>query len=153
MNCSAAEDGTLRITATRSPPGLAISGEIDESTYGDLVDTLARFADGAAELHVGLAGVEYCDLAGLRAIVGLAQLNGQRRRVVLHDVPPASKDLLRILGWDTTPGLAIAERPRHPSRARARGPGRPGSARLAPATTRALGGGRRSDWEPGSEIA
>lgn len=106
----------LRITFTRSPPGLAINGDIDETTYPDLVRALKRFPDRLAEIHVGLAGVEYCDLAGLRAILRLVRGNGQGRCVVLHAVPAHLHEVLRILGWDATPGLTIDERPWHPRR-------------------------------------
>ncbi len=123
---------TLRITSTRSPLGLAISGEIDESTYGHLARALERLADGPGEIHVWLAGLEYCDLAGLRAILSLAGSSGQSRCVVLHDVPPDSQEALRILDWDTTPGLTRAEHQRHSARPRARRLARPGSARLVP---------------------
>jgi anti-anti-sigma factor len=113
------DDGILRITAMRSPPGLAIAGEIDESTYVALVGKLAEFADEAAEFHVNLAGVEYCDLAGLRAIVRLASVShgGETRRVVLHEVPPQLQKVLRIVGWDAMPGLEIDQgAQRHDSR-------------------------------------
>jgi len=111
------DDGVLRITVVSSPPGLAIAGEIDESTYLALVGKLAEFASGAAEVHLSLAGVEYCDLAGLRAIVRLASVStagqgsqgSQRRRVVLHDVPRQLRTALRIVGWDATPGLVVAQ--------------------------------------------
>jgi ABC-type transporter Mla MlaB component len=111
------DDGVLRITNTANPPGLAISGEIDESTYPGLLSALQRSADGRAEIHFSLGGLRYCDLAGLRAIVcatgadgGDLRLNGrhgERRAVVLHEVPPQLITVLRIVGWDTTPGLTI----------------------------------------------
>lgn len=101
------DDGTLRITWTGVPPGIAISGEIDESTYPALVGTLVKLAYGRDEIHVDLAGVRFCDIAGLRAIVNLTREQG--RRVVLHEVPPQLKTVLRIVGWDTTPGLALHE--------------------------------------------
>jgi anti-anti-sigma regulatory factor len=76
-NHDIADDGDLRITPTSSPPGLAITGEINESTYGDLAAALGRLTAGPGEIHVDLAGVEYCDLVGLRAIVGVTGANGQ----------------------------------------------------------------------------
>jgi len=103
------DDGVLRVTRTGNPPHLAIAGDIDESTYSGLVGTLREFAEGRGELHVDLAGVEYCDLAGLRAIVDLAGSGGRNRHVILHAVPPQLKTALSILGWDSTPGLAIDE--------------------------------------------
>lgn len=103
------DDGVLRITEVGSPAGLAIAGEIDDDTYGALVETLDGLTRGVAEIHVNLAGVEYCDLAGLRAIILLARADrdGLRRRVVLHEVPPQLQAVLRIVGWNTTPGLVI----------------------------------------------
>ena len=110
------DDGVLRITGTTDPPGLAIAGEIDESTYPALLGALQRSADGLAEVHVSLGGVRYCDLAGLRAIVCATGASGcenavnghtGRRAVVLHEVPPQLITVLRVVGWDMTPGLTV----------------------------------------------
>jgi ABC-type transporter Mla MlaB component len=109
------DDGVLRVTWAGSPPVLALAGEIDESTYPGLVGALKEVADGHEDVHVSLAGVDYCDLAGLRAIILLTGADGQshngdgprRRRVVLHEVPPQLQTVLRIVGWDSVPGLAM----------------------------------------------
>jgi ABC-type transporter Mla MlaB component len=111
------DDGVLRITNTTDPPGLAIAGEIDESTYPGLLSALQRSADGRAEIHFSLGGLKYCDLAGLRAIVCATGTDtsdgsyngrhGGRRAVVLHEVPPQLVTVLRIVGWDSTPGLTL----------------------------------------------
>jgi ABC-type transporter Mla MlaB component len=108
------DDGVLRITRTGSPPVLTITGEIDESTYPGLVSTLESLVGRQREIHANLVGVTYCDLAGLRTIVGLAGANGEDhehsgRRLVLHEVPQRLKTVLQIMGWDATPGLAIHE--------------------------------------------
>jgi ABC-type transporter Mla MlaB component len=112
------DDGVLRITSTDDPPGLAIAGEIDESTYPGLMVALRRFTDGPAEVHFSLSGVSYCDLAGLRALVRVTGASGDgapcngggTRRVVLHGVPPQIVTVLRIVGWDSIPGLDLDER-------------------------------------------
>ena len=115
------DDGVLRIVSTSNPPGLTLEGEIDESTYPGLVQALQATTSDRAEIHVSLGGVSYCDLAGLRAIVcatgisdcaasgGEASGNGRgdARRVVLHEVPPQLVTVLQIVGWDSTPGLAL----------------------------------------------
>jgi hypothetical protein len=120
-DCALYDDGVLRVTITDDPPGLAIAGEIDESTYPGLVSALDKLTDGPAEIHVSLAEVSYCDLAGLRAIVRItgADSNGPggsgaggsgndgSRRVVLHGVPGPLKTVLQIVGWDSIPGLAL----------------------------------------------
>lgn len=114
------DDGVLRITSTTDPPGLSIAGEIDESTYPGLLGALQGVADSRAEVHVSLSGVRYCDLAGLRAIVCVTgaggcdgSVNGHRavrRAVVLHEVPAQIVAVLRIVGWDATPGLTLGLR-------------------------------------------
>jgi ABC-type transporter Mla MlaB component len=115
-DCALYDDGVLRITTTDDPPGLAIAGEIDETTYPGLVSALDKLTDGPAEIHVSLAQVSYCDLAGLRAIVRITGAESDRaggsradgsRRVVLHGVPRPLKTVLRIVGWDSIPGLAL----------------------------------------------
>jgi hypothetical protein len=58
------DDGVLRITRTCEQPGLAIAGEIDESTYAGLVEALAELAALPGEVHLSLASVEYCDRWG-----------------------------------------------------------------------------------------
>jgi len=183
----AAADGALRITQTASPPGLAIAGDIDESSYEELVSALAATSDWPGdEVHVNMSAVTYCDLAGLRAIIGVTMgRNGGRlgassdrrdrsassqpasgqpasgqpasgqpapgqaapgqpasgqaapgqpasgqpasdqpasgqptsglpggrggRQVTLHAIPDELRAVLRILGWDSVPGLVLAE--------------------------------------------
>ena len=107
------DDGVLRITCVGSPASLAIASDIDEYTHDALVDTLRKLTDGLPEIHIKLADVAHCDLAGLRAILLLdrRQRKPQRRRHPPrpHEVPGLVKTVLQILGWDTTPGLAIEE--------------------------------------------
>jgi hypothetical protein len=55
------------------------------------------------EAHVNLAGVTYCDLTGLRAILSLAGTgrDGQdrsARRLVRHEVPPHLRTILQVTG-------------------------------------------------------
>jgi ABC-type transporter Mla MlaB component len=108
------DDGVLRITSNSNPPGLTFEGEIDESTYPGLVQALQTSTKDRAEVHFSLGGVRYCDLAGLRAIVRATGIGedsangaGHGRRVVLHEVPAQLIKVLRIVGWDATPGLAV----------------------------------------------
>jgi hypothetical protein len=113
-------DDVLRITRSAGLPGLILAGEIDESSYPVLVRSLAALGSGR-DVHVDLGGVDYCDLAGLRAIIcargpgdaapggGLASgLAGGR--VVLHAVPGRLRRILQILGWDAMPGVGFDER-------------------------------------------
>jgi anti-anti-sigma regulatory factor len=105
------DDGVLRVTRSGIPPVVALAGEIDESTYPGLVAALRAAVDRQSEIHFDFAGVAYCDLAGLRAIVCVTGAghdgNGSRRRVVLHQLSPELETVLRIVGWDGTPGLVL----------------------------------------------
>ncbi len=105
------DDGVMRVTRTADPPGLAIAGEIDESTYLALLGALRELPDTPPEIHLDLADVSYCDLAGLRAIVRLASPGGGStgRPVVLHKMPEQLRAVLEIIGWDAIPGLTVAE--------------------------------------------
>lgn len=105
------DDGILRITWTASPPAVALAGEIDETTYpalGKLDDLL----DGHSEIFVNLADLTFCDIAGLRAIIGLTGADSHQdgRKLILQEVPRQLMRLLQILGWDTTPGLITGQR-------------------------------------------
>ena len=108
------DDGVLRVMRTGSPPVVVIAGEIDESNYAGLVGTLDRLVDGLIEVHVNLAKVDFCDLAGLRAIVRLTEIGREGhelrvRRLVLHEAPRQVRRVLQIMGWDTIPGLIMNE--------------------------------------------
>ena len=106
------EDGpatrALQVAPMNDPPGVAIGGEIDEDAYPALVEKLGELARGRDEVHVDLTAVQYCDLAGLRAIVRAATTG---RTVVLHGLPEQLQTILGILGWDSTLGLVIDNSP------------------------------------------
>ena len=101
-------NGALRMALMSDPATVAISGDVDEVTYPALLRALGEFARGRHEVHIDLSAVEYCDLAGLRAVIRLA-LAG--RTVVLHALPAHLQTVLGILGWDGTPGLVIDNKP------------------------------------------
>ena len=110
----AAGGGALRIDHAGNL--LRLAGDMDAVTQAGLAAALDRFADQPADIHIDLAGVDFCDVACLRALVLLShpshQDPGQRgRRVILHQPPAELKNLLQILGWDSTPGLVIDESP------------------------------------------
>jgi anti-anti-sigma factor len=107
-------NGSSRLQAafTSPPPTLHLAGDIDEWTFPDLMQILARTAAaGARRIQVDLADVEYCDVAGLRAIISLAHGQGGDRaavdEIVFTHLPGPLRRVLRILGWDATPGVIL----------------------------------------------
>ena len=104
----------LRITFHPGPATLELAGVIDDSTYPVLTRSLAHAAlSGAAAIRIDLRGVEFCDLAGLRAITSLANPAGHEpgtvRQVTIAHLPAQLAGILRILGWDATPGLVLVQ--------------------------------------------
>lgn len=86
---------------------LVVSGDIDEETYPALIEALSRIPRDNAGLRVDLSAVTFCDLAGLRAIVRLAE---STTPVILHGVPRTLLTVMKILGWDQQLGLVISKR-------------------------------------------
>ena len=86
---------------------LVLSGDIDEETYPALIEALSRIPRDNAGLHADLSAVTFCDLAGLRAIVRLAE---STTPVILHGVPGTLLTVMKILGWDQQPGLVVSNR-------------------------------------------
>ncbi|MBA9004679.1 MULTISPECIES: STAS domain-containing protein [Thermomonospora] len=103
------DDGSLRIERTVRPFGLSLAGEIDDLTYPALVSALDRLAAEPeyGDLHLDLSRVGFCDLAGLRAMVGLAERLEAGRRVVLHAPAPPLRTVLHVVGWDDVRGLVV----------------------------------------------
>jgi anti-anti-sigma regulatory factor len=86
---------------------LVLSGDIDEETYPALLEALSLIPRGSAGLHVDLSAVTFCDVAGLRAVVRLAE---STTPVILHGVPGTLLTVMKILGWDQQPGLMVSQR-------------------------------------------
>lgn len=101
-------DGVLRIICAGRPEVVLIAGEIDQARHLGLNSTLEDLVDPGGDVHVNLGELAYCDLAGLRAILRLAG-TGRGRSLFLDDVPLHLATVLRILGWDSAPGLIMTE--------------------------------------------
>lgn len=104
----------LAASFTRPPAILRLAGVIDESTYPVLRRVLAKATKaGDDAIRVDLAGIEFCDLAGLRMIVSLAGSGGLDGagpdRVMIADLPAPLADLMHILGWDAAPGVVLLD--------------------------------------------
>lgn len=102
--------GALRLGVAAGQALIAMSGDIDEASHLDLVGILHRVAQNPGPIQIDMTAVEYCDLAGLRAILGLTGASHDAagpRSVALHGLAPHLAKVLRIVGWDATPGLTL----------------------------------------------
>lgn len=104
--------GPVRAAADGNPvPLFVVSGEIDESTDRGLIQGLRAATSGYREIHLDLAQVTFCDVAGLRGLVSLADPGASGsaggRRLVLHNLPANLRTLMAILGWDQAPEISL----------------------------------------------
>ncbi|TDB92015.1 MEDS domain-containing protein [Actinomadura sp. 7K534] len=103
------DDGVLTIVPLFAPPGLRLSGAIDESTLPGLVEALRDAGDGSAHLCLDLSRLEFCDLDGLRTLIRANELSTVLdRQVILRSMPGCMELMMRVCGWDTAPGI-VAE--------------------------------------------
>lgn len=76
---AAAGQGMSPLSVSRSWQGLAVTGEIDESSFRFFAEALAALAEGMSLVKIGLAGAQYCEIAGLRLMVRLTLWRSRTR--------------------------------------------------------------------------
>lgn len=105
------DDRRLRILRTFQPPGLRVLGVVDVTTAGALTATLDHTlaTNPDRDLHLDLKGLQFIDVAGVRALVRAAECMPAGRRLVIEQLAPGLRRVFAIVGWDRTPGLLVAE--------------------------------------------
>lgn len=113
MKPSAATQGQLTLTIDVARPDarrtvVAVSGEVDLSTSGDLRDALATAVhESTGSVHVDLSQVSFLDSSGINALLeGYAA--AKRRDIPLQLVSPHAhvRQILRITGLAEVFGVA-----------------------------------------------
>lgn len=77
-----------------------LAGDIDLTTHAVLAAALAGAADSDGQLHLDLAGVRFCDGAGMRILLRGSRRKPQACRTVLHNLPPHLDKLRHLLDGD-----------------------------------------------------
>ncbi|WP_327007749.1 MEDS domain-containing protein [Dactylosporangium sp. NBC_01737] len=104
------DDRRLRIVPTFSPRGLRICGTVDDLTAGAFADALAHTTQWPERIIVvDVAELLFIDVAGIRALVRAAEALAPDRTLHVRHLAPTLRNVLRIVGWDTTPGLTIGD--------------------------------------------
>lgn len=146
------EDGLLRITRLFAPSALRLQGDVDASNINGLARVLAaeqrrlRERDRAAQppepLRLELSALDFMDVGGMRLLVRTAMTLHQSggRPLVVAGLAPHLRRVMRVVGWDTTPGLELVTRLPHPEPGRAaERPGTETGSEGTPAPRRAVG--------------
>ena len=100
----------LRVVPTFNPRGLKVIGSVDDGTVAGLVAALneaTRWPEPV--LHLDLSELEFIDVAGVRAIVGLAGRLTPDRKLQIDHLKPTLRKVMTIVGWDQAPGLRLGE--------------------------------------------
>ncbi|MFC4118676.1 STAS domain-containing protein [Nonomuraea zeae] len=93
------QDELLRVTvrATSSAPAVTLTGEIDASNSQALAAALAGCRQGPF-IVVDTGALTFIDVSGLR-VLAMPALAPSERWIRLHNVTPAQRRLLRMIGW------------------------------------------------------
>ncbi|MET7419217.1 MEDS domain-containing protein [Dactylosporangium sp. NPDC005555] len=104
------DDRRLRIVPSFSPRGLRIAGTVDESTAGPFGEALTHTAGWPEPIVViDLAELRFIDVAGIRTLVRAAEALPPDRALHVRHLASTPHNVLRIAGWDPTPGLIIGD--------------------------------------------
>ncbi|WP_433327985.1 MEDS domain-containing protein [Spirillospora sp. CA-294931] len=104
------DDGVLRVTPTHAPPGLRLAGALDESTLPGLREALFGVPGGRSHFCLDIAELEFCDMEGLRVLMGAGLApSGLDRQVIVRGAPGYLGLMMRIAGWESVPGVVLEE--------------------------------------------
>lgn len=105
---------TLEITANDNALVIRLAGELDLPATEILRSAAtADKANGAPSARVDLAGLDFCDAAGIRELIGLQhRLTNGHRKVTFHGVRPHIRRLMAITGADLRLNLSRLNEPR-----------------------------------------
>lgn len=104
-------DRQLVISRFARPSGLRLIGSVDASNVESVVEVLASALNGDSDhdVHIDLAGLEFADVSGIRALVQAAERADHRHRMIIHGLPPLMEKVMRVVGWTDLHSLSISE--------------------------------------------
>lgn len=104
---------TVDITANDKALVIRLAGELDLPATEILRSTVtADTANGAPSALVDLAGLDFCDAAGIRELIGVQRrLTNGRRPVTFHGLRPHIRRLMTITGADQRLNLRRLDEP------------------------------------------
>ena len=105
------QDKQLVITKTTRPLGLRLAGAVDAANVDAVASVLGSTlrANPGAEVHVDVAGLEFSDVSGIRALVAAAEGADGDHHLVLHGIAPLMGKVMDVVGWTDLPSLTISE--------------------------------------------
>ena len=80
---------------------LAISGELNTTTYQELEDVVKNSLNGIKKLVFDFKELEYISSAGLRALLSLKKnLSGSGKELEVHNLNPVCQEVFKVTGFN-----------------------------------------------------
>lgn len=91
----------------RGQRSLRVVGDVDYHSSRALAAALETALDWPGDITVDMSGLQFIDLAGVRALVRTAEWLPAGRRLHVADLDPMLSRVLHVVGWDRIPGLTV----------------------------------------------
>ena len=102
-------DKQLVVVRTASPNGLSFTGEIDASNSHAVSEAITSAQVPDRDIHIGVGGLVFCDISGIRAFVTAAEGLPKGRRMLLHGMPAQLETVIKAVGWNRIPALVVCK--------------------------------------------
>jgi len=102
-------DKQLVVARTTFPDGLSFTGEIDTTNSHAIGAAIASAQLPDRDVHVDVAGLQFCDISGIRAFVAAAEAMPSGRRLLLHGMPAQLETVIKVVGWNRIPALVVCK--------------------------------------------
>jgi anti-anti-sigma factor len=98
----------LSLTEFDGRPGIAVNGELDEASAGELDAALRQLGNGGGPVYLDLYGCTFMDSKGLDVIVRAAmRLWDEGGQLVVHNASGPVRQLFRTTGLTSFEGLVL----------------------------------------------
>ncbi|WP_413760769.1 MEDS domain-containing protein [Streptomyces sp. MMBL 11-3] len=103
---------TLRLVPSfrDGQPSLRVIGDVDHHCAPALAAALEGALDRPGDIVVDMSGLQFIDLAGVRALVRTAERLPAGRHLHVVDLEPMLGHVLHVVGWDQVPTLTVTVR-------------------------------------------
>ncbi|MFE0737306.1 MEDS domain-containing protein [Streptomyces sp. NPDC058855] len=89
---------------------LRVVGVVGHQSAGALASALETALGWPGDITVDMGGMEFLDLAGVRALVRVAEQLPRTRQLHIVDLDPMLSHVFQVVGWDQIPSLAVSAR-------------------------------------------
>jgi anti-anti-sigma regulatory factor len=88
--------------------GLRVVGTVDNRTIRHFTAALGTARGWPGDIVVDMSALTFIDVSGLRALADTASRLAVGRQLRIERLAPALCEVVRLVGWDRTPGLTLA---------------------------------------------